>query len=499
MILEDRAGNLWFGTRAGASRYDGQAFTPFAVERDWAQNVTSLLLEDREGHLWFAAAGGGLLRYDGLASQSLHRRDGLANNVISAVLQDRRGDIWIGTDGGVTRYRPHRTPSPPVRLVKVLADRDYGPVSEIRLPVSQDYLAFEFQGISFKTRVDKMVYLYRLVGHDNAWKQTREGRVSYTDLPRGEYLFQVKAVDRDLNYSEKPAQTRVIIHPPYQQIAFVSSLAVTLFGLLLVSGYAVKRRRDQHRAERELMREIEEELQTAHDLQMGLMPGESPQVKGLDITGQCIPANHVGGDLFQYHPISENRFAISLADVTGHAMEAAVPVMVFSGVLESEIKYGHSLDQLFASLNETLNKKLDSRTYVCFAMGEIDPVSRKFQVANSGFPYPYHYRASAGNISEIQIDAYPLGVRSGTQYPVEEIQLEPGDRVVFCSDGIIEAANSEETIFGFERTQETIRQGCDEGLSAEALIDRLFSVVENFTGDAPQGDDMTIVVLEVEL
>jgi|APSaa5957512622_1039677.scaffolds.fasta_scaffold24230_1 serine phosphatase RsbU (regulator of sigma subunit) len=243
---------------------------------------------------------------------------------------------------------------------------------------------------------------------------------------------------------------------------------------------------------------LEEELQTAHDMQIGLMPTESPIIKGFDISGRCIPANHVGGDFFQYFPISDNRLAISLADVTGHAMEAAVPVMMFSGVLESEIKHDQSLDHLFASLNETLNNKLDNRTYVCFTMGEIDPDTRKFRVSNGGCPYPYRYRASDGEIAEIQIDAYPLGIRSGTQYQVQELQLEPGDRVVFCSDGIIEAENVDGELFGFERTAETIREGCSQDLSAPQLLDYLINEVKVFAGETPQGDDQTVVVLAVE-
>ena len=73
---------------------------------------------------------------------------------------------------------------------------------------------------------------------------------------------------------------------------------------------------------------------TAHDLQMGLMPTKPPQIEGFDITGRCIPANHVGGDFFQYFQ-QDGKLSLCLADVTGHAMEAAVPVMMFSGVLNS--------------------------------------------------------------------------------------------------------------------------------------------------------------------
>ena len=95
------------------------------------------------------------------------------------------------------------------------------------------------------------------------------------------------------------------------------------------------------------------------------------------------------------------------------------------------------------------------------------------------------------------MDAYPLGIRPDTTYRAIEIQLEPRDRVVFCSDGIIEAANVSDEMFGFERTTETIRRGCAEGLSAEALLERIVAEVGKFTGAAPQGADRTIVVLEV--
>ncbi|MBT7914652.1 PP2C family protein-serine/threonine phosphatase [Candidatus Bathyarchaeota archaeon] len=250
--------------------------------------------------------------------------------------------------------------------------------------------------------------------------------------------------------------------------------------------------------ERTLREEAEKELQTAHDMQMGLMPSESPRIQGFDISGRCIPASQVGGDFFQYFPISDNRLAISLADVTGHAMEAAVPVMMFSGVLESEIKHGESLVDLFSSLNETLHKTLDKRTFVCFAMGELDTAKKKFRLSNGGCPYPYHFKAASSEIVELQVDGYPLGVRAESSYPVIEAQLDPGDRIVFCSDGIIEAENQSGELFGFERTAETIGKGCSQALSAPPLLDFLINEVKAFSGDTPQGDDQTIVVLQVE-
>ena len=251
-------------------------------------------------------------------------------------------------------------------------------------------------------------------------------------------------------------------------------------------------------AQRQLIDELEEELQTAHDMQMGLMPTESPHIEGFDIAGRCLPANHVGGDFFQYFPLLDDGLALAMADVTGHAMKAAVPVMMFCGMLRSQMELGDALDRLFGRLNRTLCQSLDKRTFVCFTMGELDTETRTFHLANGGCPYPYHFRESSGEISELQLDAYPLAIRPDSEYETMDIQLDARDRIIFCSDGIVEAENAEGEIYGFERTAETIRQGCREDLSAEALIDHLIGAVKAFAEETPQGDDMTCVVLKVE-
>lgn len=248
----------------------------------------------------------------------------------------------------------------------------------------------------------------------------------------------------------------------------------------------------------QLITEMERELQTAHDLQMSLLPKAPPQIKGLDIAGRCIPATHVGGDCFHYfHPLPERLF-ISLADVTGHAMEAAIPVVMFDGVLDSQMERGGILTDVFKRLNSTLHRKLNDRTFVCFVMAEIDPNSRALRISNAGCPYPFHYRAQTRDVVELQLDAYPLGVRAENEYHELRLTLCPGDRVVFCSDGIIEAENSDGTLFDYERTITTIREACDIDSSAEGVIDWLINAVDAFRGDAPRQDDMTCVVIKTD-
>ena len=226
-IIEDRKGTLWFGAwPGGVSRYDGKEFVNFTTEDGLVSNAVLSILEDREGDLWFATFGRGVSRYDGSVFQTLSRQDGLVNDAVQDIFQDRHGDMWIATEGGITRYRPSRTP-PSARILNVATDRPHGPVARVELPTSQDYLLIEFQGVSMHTPPERMVYLYRLEGYDDTWQQTRTGRMEYTDLPLGEYIFQVKAVDRDLNYSE-PVAVEVHVHLPYGRLGLWSALAISI-------------------------------------------------------------------------------------------------------------------------------------------------------------------------------------------------------------------------------------------------------------------------------
>jgi sigma-B regulation protein RsbU (phosphoserine phosphatase) len=231
---------------------------------------------------------------------------------------------------------------------------------------------------------------------------------------------------------------------------------------------------------------------------MGLMPKESPPIAGFAIAGRCIPANHVGGDFFQYFLRPDDRLTLALADVTGHSMDAAIPMVLFSGILKSQMELGGNLEELFSRLNRSLYGALPRRTFVCCAMGELELSSRLIRLANCGCPYPYYIQAATGEVQEVQVGGIPMGVQQNTSYEAGEVQLEAGDWVVFCSDGIPEAMDGLGEMLGFERVAEVLHRACVEGGSAEGVIDRMLSEVRAFTGGTPQSDDITCVVVRVE-
>jgi len=449
------------------SAYDGTAFASYTSADGLPSELVTCVSQRADGCLIFGTWDSGFTFYDGRVFQNLSAWDGLVHHGVRDLHTDGRGDLWIASENGVSQYRtPQERPT--VAISDVESDRAYGAVARLRLPTSQLLLAFEFAGTSATTHESRIAYEYQLRSYDSQPLLTRATRVEYRDLPAGDYAFEVRAVDRDLNYSDS-AQVQIEVHIPQSTMALWVAVAVAVVGLVAVSGYALRERRERNRVREALMREMEEELETAHKMQMGLMPERAPEVDGIALAGRCQPATHVGGDFYQYFP-RNGKLLAGLADVTGHAMEAAVPVMMFSGVLNTEIKYGPALDTLFANLNNTMHQSLDNRTFVCFTMGELDPVTRTMRLANAGCPYPYLFRAATGEVEEVELDAFPLGVRANVDYPVVEIRLEPGDRVIFCSDGIIEAEDAARDLFGFERVSAVIEEGGRRDLSAADLL-----------------------------
>jgi len=227
-LLEDRSGQIWIGTRSdGLSVYDGKRLLSFTKADGLVSDDVRVLLEDRTGQIWIGTWAAGISRYDGKSFQSLTREDGVPNGGLATLMEDQDGHIWIGTAGGIVRYRPGHAP-PPVGLTDVVTNRRHGPIDRIRLASTQSLLAFEYRALSLKTRPGGMVYRYRLKGYDKQWQATHDQRVEYHDLPRGNYTFELQAVDRDLSYSEVPVRVAVAVHLPYGRIAFWSAVAVAL-------------------------------------------------------------------------------------------------------------------------------------------------------------------------------------------------------------------------------------------------------------------------------
>ena len=206
-LLLDRNDNLWIATLSGLCRFDGSTFQTFTTEDGLPSNRIRCLFEDRQGHLWVGTEGG-VAHYNGQHFQTIHSPH---IGSVSQILEDRDGTFWFGTTlGSIMRYRQRQTP-PQIRLLQIVADQVYDNPQEVIVSTTDQQVTFEYKGMSFSTYPHDMLYVYRLNGYDADWQPaTRKMRTYYRDLPPGEYTFQIRAIDRDLNYSQV-AQARLSI------------------------------------------------------------------------------------------------------------------------------------------------------------------------------------------------------------------------------------------------------------------------------------------------
>jgi transcriptional regulator with AAA-type ATPase domain/ligand-binding sensor domain-containing protein len=212
-LLEDRQGRLWVATRGGLSCFDerqdiGRQFRNFTLREGLPVNAVLCLCKDRQGGIWCGAEGG-VVYYDGSRFQFI--RSPALIGPVRSIVEDQQGDLWFATGRGMVRYRQAET-RPLVHMLRVVADHTYeGDVVEV--PDRTGQVTFEFRGVSMRTEPRDLLYTHRLRGFQEEWQPaTGASRVTFPELPLGDYTFEVKGIDRDLNESE-PASVDLKVVP----------------------------------------------------------------------------------------------------------------------------------------------------------------------------------------------------------------------------------------------------------------------------------------------
>ena len=501
-IHQDRAGFLWFGTRgSGVFRYDGDQLVNFTTHDGLAQSDVSSIYEAEEGSLWIGTFSGGVSQYDGTSWVSLDTRDGLIGNRVLGICQDSEGKLWFATFDGVTQYNPNRVP-PRVRIVSVQSHKtsaQTGSLETIKDITTNTRVTIKYSSIDFKTVKEKRQYRVRIKEIDPDW---REPTLSDTfnisfDKP-GTYTFAVVAIDRDLNYSAPASLTLRVVLPWHQNGWILYPLGGAIVGLILFCGILAHRYYHQRQQVLAYQREAVSELADAREMQMGLIPQTAPEVPGLEIAGVCNSARTVSGDFFDYVPLGNGALAVVLADVTGKGMKGAMNAVLSSGVLHSVTQLEVSPSQMLQELNNNLYPRFQRYTNCAMAILTLDPTDKTFKYANAGIPYPIIKRGE-GDVEELPIDGTPLGAFQFSEYQeTPPIELKPGNAIILFSDGIAEAPQRDTPDRFYMETDRLVDliKGLDETVSAEGVIDAIISDVRDFSGEAQQNDDMTIVVIK---
>ncbi|MEM6550729.1 MAG: SpoIIE family protein phosphatase [Planctomycetota bacterium] len=247
-------------------------------------------------------------------------------------------------------------------------------------------------------------------------------------------------------------------------------------------------------AEAEARQEAERDLQAAALIQQSLMPSEAPSVEGFEIVGWNRPADQTGGDYYDWVPLEDGRFAVCIADVTGHGLGPAMITCFCRAYARSALRVERRIAAALNRLNGELNQDLSAGRFVTFATVVLTPGNDRVVSISAGHGPLMIYRRGGGEVESFGADALPLGVHDGDD-GVEPVahRLAEGDAFVLVTDGFFEWANASREQFGMERLRRSLaRHGDQDG---DRLIQSLLNDVETFVGSAPQPDDLTAVVI----
>jgi phosphoserine phosphatase RsbU/P len=241
---------------------------------------------------------------------------------------------------------------------------------------------------------------------------------------------------------------------------------------------------------------LQQDLDMAREIQRGLLPNGAREVPGLDLAAAYVPARDLGGDFYDFLPYGKGRLGFALGDVSGKGTAAALYGSLAIGMLrEHVVTHLCPPAEMLATLNCRLHSaRFDSR-FIAMLFAVYDAPSRRLALANAGGPYPLLVRN--GQVQAIRLEGVPLGLIHDTEYDETTIDLEPGDIVLFASDGILESANAAQEEFGPERLA-ALLSSISTRDSARAISDRILAATDGHSGAgmAPH-DDRTLLVLRV--
>ena len=239
---------------------------------------------------------------------------------------------------------------------------------------------------------------------------------------------------------------------------------------------------------------IDKELEYAKQIQLSALPTNFPQDDDHRIYAQMIAAKEVGGDFYDFYKLSHSTVAFLAADVSGKGIPAAMFMMTAKTILKDLAERGLAVNEIFTQANEKLCENNESGMFVTAWMGILDLKTGNVQFANAGHNPPLLKRAD-GSFEYLKTRAgFVLAGMEGIRYRAGEITLNPGDRLFLYTDGVPEATNTENTLYGEQRLIEFMNRNAS--MEATQLLPALKGDIDQFVGDAPQFDDITMLMLD---
>jgi serine phosphatase RsbU (regulator of sigma subunit) len=245
---------------------------------------------------------------------------------------------------------------------------------------------------------------------------------------------------------------------------------------------------------------MEKDLSVARDVQMSMLPSSCPEVEGYQIAASSTPAREVSGDFFDFIDIDDGKMGFVIADVTGKSVSGALVMTASKSVFRLLSEDQLSVGEIMVRANRQIKKDITKAKgmFVALLYAVLNMEDKTMGMCSAGQTQPIILSGKTGEaeLIETEGDAFPLGIIDDPDYQETMLQLNSGDMIIFYTDGVVEAMNKKEKMYGFERFIEVIK--ANRGQDVDTFMENLIEDINSFVGKAEQHDDLTIVVIKVD-
>ena len=239
---------------------------------------------------------------------------------------------------------------------------------------------------------------------------------------------------------------------------------------------------------------IDKELEYAKQIQLSALPSNFPDTENYSVYAQMIAAKEVGGDFYDFYSLDNNTVLFLAADVSGKGIPAAMFMMTAKTIIKDLAERGLSVDEIFTLANEKLCENNESGMFVTAWMGKMNLSTGTISFANAGHNPPIIVHANGECEYLKSRTGFVLAGMEGMRYRANEMTLNRGDRIFLYTDGVTEAIDEKEALYGEDRLMDYIVK--NKTLKAELLLSGLKEDIDLFAGDAPQFDDITMLIFD---
>jgi len=254
---------------------------------------------------------------------------------------------------------------------------------------------------------------------------------------------------------------------------------------------------------------LDQQLNIGGEIQAQLLPDRCPVIEGVELAARCRPAFQVGGDYYDFIPTKpqltgkrreQGRWALVMGDVMGKGIPAGLLMTLLRGMLRAEVLTGLPPDRILHDLNQLAQEDLaHSNRFVTLFYSEYDPRSRLLRFSNAAHNPPLIWRRQGHTVERLDAPGLLIGLQPDADYGCEQVLLEPGDVLLFYTDGVTEASGLGGERFDEERLMRFLLAICKSGVGAQEILDQLFARLDRFVGPGHHlDDDASVVVMKVK-